>query len=193
VVIATGSRGAYDGFQGWTAEGLPGWESGNCITWEEVAISRSKSPPRSFPGHAVVVDDLGDVSGPLTAVLLAEAGCSSVTLATRWPMVGMETILDVYFEWIMPRVYRAGVRVMADHFVRNIAGREITLFNVHNESAELKLPADWIVMATGRRSVNELYPLLKKRNVSVETIGDATAPRYTYEAVYEGHRAARKL
>jgi hypothetical protein len=29
--------------------------------------------------------------------------------------------------------------------------------------------------------------------VSVEAIGDATAPRTTYEAVYEGHRQARKL
>lgn len=193
VVVATGSRGAYDGFQGWTTEGLPGWESGNCLTWEEVAIGRSMSPPRSFPGHAIVLDDLGDVAGPLTAVALAEAGCKSVTLATRWPMVAMETMLDVYFEWIMPRVYKAGVRVMADHFVRKIEGKEIVLYNVHNEAAEVNLPADWVVMATGRRSENSLYPLLKKRGVSVETIGDATAPRYTYEAVYEGHRAARKV
>jgi hypothetical protein len=29
--------------------------------------------------------------------------------------------------------------------------------------------------------------------VSVEMIGDAVAPRTTYEAVYEGHRQARKL
>ena len=193
VVVATGSKGAYDGFQGWTADGLPGWDTGNCITWEEVAIGRSESPPKSFPGHVVVIDDLGDVAGPLTAVALAEAGCKSVTLVTRWPMVGMETMLDVYFEWIMPRVYKAGVRIMADHFVRKIDGKEINLYNVHNETAETKLPADWIVMATGRRSENSLYPLLKERKVSVEMIGDATAPRYTYEAVYEGHRAARKL
>jgi 2,4-dienoyl-CoA reductase-like NADH-dependent reductase (Old Yellow Enzyme family)/thioredoxin reductase len=193
VVVATGSKGAVDGFQGWTADGLPGWESGNCLTWEEVVTSRAMTPPRSFPGHAIVLDDLGDVAGPLTAVALAESGCKSVTLATRWPMVGMETMLDVYFEWIMPRVYKAGVRIMADHFVRKIDGKNIVLFNVHNEKAEVTLPADWIVMATGRRSENALYPLLKARKISAEMIGDANAPRYTYEAVYEGHRAARKL
>ncbi len=193
IVIATGSRGAVDGFQGWTADGLPGWESGNCITWEEVVTMRAATPPRSFPGHAVVLDDLGDVAGPLTAVALAEAGAASVTLVTRWPMVGMETMLDVYFEWIMPRVYRAGVRILADHFVRKINGDSVTLYNVHHEAAELTLRADWLVMATGRRSENDLYALCKSRGWSVEMIGDALAPRYTYEAVYEGHRQARKL
>jgi hypothetical protein len=35
--------------------------------------------------------------------------------------------------------------------------------------------------------------LVKDHGISVETIGDATAPRHTYEAVYEGHRQARKV
>ena len=48
-------------------------------------------------------------------------------------------------------------------------------------------------MATGRRSENGLYHALRERGVSVEAIGDAVAPRGTYEAVYEGHRAARKV
>ena len=50
-----------------------------------------------------------------------------------------------------------------------------------------------IVMVTGRRSENGLYHLLRERGTSVEMIGDATAPRSTYEAVFEGHRQARKL
>ena len=48
-------------------------------------------------------------------------------------------------------------------------------------------------MATGRQSDNGLYHALRGRGVSVEMIGDAIAPRTTYEAVYEGHRQARKL
>src|SRR5204863_151618 len=56
-----------------------------------------------------------------------------------------------------------------------------------------KVEADWLVMATGRRSENGLYHALRERGVSVEMIGDAIAPRGTYEAVFEGHRAARKL
>ena len=48
-------------------------------------------------------------------------------------------------------------------------------------------------MATGRRSENALHGAIAARGISVETIGDATAPRTAYEAVYEGHRQARKL
>ena len=48
-------------------------------------------------------------------------------------------------------------------------------------------------MATGRQSENSLYHALREQGRSVEMIGDAIAPRGTYEAVYEGHRAARKL
>jgi hypothetical protein len=35
--------------------------------------------------------------------------------------------------------------------------------------------------------------LLLERGISTETIGDALAPRGTYEATFEGHRAARRL
>ena len=48
-------------------------------------------------------------------------------------------------------------------------------------------------MATARRSENAIYHLLKRRGLSVETIGCANAPRTVYEATFEGHRSARKL
>ena len=188
VVVATGSRVAVDGFQGWTGEALPGWETGNCVGWDDVATGRAK--PR---GTVMVLDDLCDVVAPLTAVAAREGGADAVTLVTRWPMIGMETILDVYLDWILPKLYRAGVEVCVDHFVRRIAGRAVTLYNVHHEEAERVLEADWIVMATGRRSENGLGKAVAARGLSVETIGDATAPRSAYEAVYEGHRQARKI
>ena len=48
-------------------------------------------------------------------------------------------------------------------------------------------------MDTGRQSENALYHGLRERGASVEMIGDAVAPRSTYDAVFEGHRAARAL
>ena len=69
----------------------------------------------------------------------------------------------------------------------------MTVFNVYNPQDTRVIDADWIVMATGRQSENALYGLLRERQMSVETIGDATAPRGTYEATFEGHRQARKL
>ncbi len=140
----------------------------------------------------LVIDDLQDAAAPLTAIKLAEEG-SSVRLVTRWPMFGMETIPEVYFIWIQSRLYESGVQMTTDHFVEQIDGNRVTLFNVYQPAAKLEVDADWVVMATGRRSENALYHALREQGASVEMIGDAIAPRGTYEAVYEGHRAARKL
>ena len=189
VVVATGASWARDGFQGWTAEALPGWESGNCVTWEEVAAGRVTPT-----GDVLVLDDVCDVIAPLTAVGIAAGGTfPTVKLVTRWPMIGLETILDVYLDWILPKLYEHEVELVCDRFVREIKADTVTLYNVHYPKDEVDVKADWIVMVTGRRSERGLFDLLVERGVSAETIGDATAPRGTYEAVYEGHRQARKL
>jgi 2,4-dienoyl-CoA reductase-like NADH-dependent reductase (Old Yellow Enzyme family) len=188
VVVATGASVCRDGFQGWTAGPIRGWETGNCLGWDEVATGSAR-----VSGDVIVLDDLCHVVAPLTAVALSENGASSVRLVTRWPMVGLETILDVYLDWILPKLYRAGVEMVVDHFIESIDGRRVSLVNVHHADGRRELEADAVVMVTGRRSENALYPLLRERGVSVEAIGDAVAPRGTYEAVYEGHRQARKL
>jgi len=189
VVVATGARICKDGFQGWTGEPLPGWETGNCVAWDDVATGSVKPS-----GEVLVLDDLCDVHAPLTAVMIAQNGTfPNVKLVTRWPMVGMETILDVYLDWILPKLYEHEIELVCDYFVREIKGDTVRLYNVHFQQDERDVKADWIVMATARRSETELLPLLEARGVSHETIGDATAPRGTYEAVYEGHRAARKV
>lgn len=187
VVVATGSRVRSDGFQGWTGEALPGWESGRCVGWDDVVTGRVEPS-----GRVVVIDDTSDLIAPLVASMIAERG-HEVTIVTRWPMLAIENLDDVYFEWLMPRVYEAGVNIVVDHFVDAIDGRSITVSNVHRHGSHMALQADWIIMSTARTSVNELHSAFESAGVSVETIGDATAPRSTYEAVYEGHRAARRL
>jgi 2,4-dienoyl-CoA reductase-like NADH-dependent reductase (Old Yellow Enzyme family) len=188
VVVATGASVARDGFQGWTAAPIPGFETGNCVGWDDVATGAARPT-----GDVIVLDDLCHVVAPLTAVALADNGASSVRLVTRWPMVGMETILDVYLDWILPKLYQAGVEMMCDRFIESIDGRQVSLVNVHYPNDRRELEADAVVMVTGRRSENALHPLVKERGLAVEMIGDAVAPRGTYEAVYEGHRQARKV
>ena len=143
-------------------------------------------------GSVLVVDDLQDANGPLTAVALADAGCT-VRLVTRWPMLGMETIPEVYYLWIAEQLHRSEVEVVTDHFVKRIDGASVELLNVYVPDRVRLVEADWIVMSTGRQSLNDLYHRLRERGQSVEMIGDAVAPRGTYEAVFEGHRQARKL
>ena len=187
VVVATGSTYRRDGWQGQTAQPLPGWESGNCVTWDEVVTGQA-----SPSGSVLVLDDLQDALAPLTAVKLAQDGCT-VRLATRWPMIGMETIPEVYYLWVRQQLYEAGVEIVPDVFVKEIRGAAVDLLNVYVPDRVTAVDADCIVMVTGRQSENGLYHALRERGVSCEAIGDAVAPRGTYEAVYEGHRQARKL
>jgi 2,4-dienoyl-CoA reductase-like NADH-dependent reductase (Old Yellow Enzyme family) len=187
VVVATGARYRRDGWQGQTAAPLPGWETARTAAWDEVATG-VVSPA----GSALVIDDLQDAVAPLTAVKLARDGVD-VQLVTRWPMIGMETIPEVYYLWVRQQLYAASVPIIADHFVKEISGRSVELLNVYVPEQTMVVEADWLVMATGRSSENAVYHALQARGVSVEAIGDAVAPRTTYEAVYEGHRQARKL
>lgn len=187
VVVATGASIATDGFQGWTAEPLPGAETGRLVGWDEVATGRVAPQ-----GDVLVVDDLCDVVAPLVAVKMANAG-ANVKVVTRWPMIAMDTILDVYLEWILPQVYRAGVGMVTDRFVKEIKGAETVVSNVHMPEMEETLASDWLVMVTARRSENRLASLIAERGIDVSTIGCAVAPRGTYEAVYEGHRQGRRI
>ena len=187
VVVATGARYRRDGFQGQTGKPLPGWETGNCVTWDEVALDKVK-----VSGEVLVVDELADVAAPLTAVKLAKLG-ARVRLLTKWPMIGWETAAEVYLHWILTYLYEAEVEMITNHAVKSINGAEVEIANIYQPSRTRPVSADAIVMATARSSENALYHLLRQRGVSVEAIGCAVAPRTVYEATLEGHRAARKI
>jgi thioredoxin reductase len=188
VVVATGARVCVDGFQGWTAAALPGWDTAYCVGWDEIVTGSALAR-----GEVLVVDDLSTAVAPLTAVKLRLDGVAVVRLVTRWPMVAMETMYDVYHDWIMPKVFDLGVEIIPHHFIKEIRGNDAIVYNVHSAHQERTLRADTIVMVTGRQSVNGLHDAVRARGVPVETIGDANAPRGTYEAVFEGHRAGRKV
>jgi 2,4-dienoyl-CoA reductase-like NADH-dependent reductase (Old Yellow Enzyme family)/pyruvate/2-oxoglutarate dehydrogenase complex dihydrolipoamide dehydrogenase (E3) component len=187
IVVASGARYRRDGFQGQTGKPLPGWETGHCVTWDEVALDRVK-----VSGDVLVVDEMSDVAAPLTAVKLAKLGLR-VKLLTKWPMIGWETAAEVYLHWILTYLYEADVEIITDHAVKKIDRTEVEIVNIYQPSRARPVTADTIVMATSRSSENAMYHLLRERGRSVEAIGCAVAPRTVYEATLEGHRAARKL
>ena len=187
VVVASGARYRRDGFQGQTGKAVPGWETGRCVTWDEIALDKVTAS-----GDVLVIDELADVAAPLTAVKLARLG-AKVRLLTKWPMVGMETAAEVYLHWVLTYLYEADVEMIGDHAVTRIAGNRVEITNIYAPTKSREIGADTIVMATARSSENAMYHLLRERGRSVEAIGCAVAPRTVYEATLEGHRAARKL
>jgi 2,4-dienoyl-CoA reductase-like NADH-dependent reductase (Old Yellow Enzyme family) len=189
IVVATGARYRRDGFQGQTGKPIAGWETGQCVSWDQIALDDARRP---MPGEALVIDEMADVAAPLTAVKLAKDGMK-VRLLTRWPMIAMETVPEVYFHWIMTYLQESNVELITSHVVRRIIGKQVEVANVYLPKNTRRVNADLIVMATARSSETEIYHLLKEQKVDVEAIGCALAPRTVYEATLEGHRAARKL
>jgi hypothetical protein len=187
VVVASGARYRRDGFQGQTGNPIPGWETGNCVTWDEIALDKVK-----VSGEILVIDEMADVAAPLTAVKLAKEG-ARVRLLTKWPMIGWETTAEVYLHWILTYLYEADVEMIADHAVKRIDRGRVEAVNIYQSSRVRWINANAVVMATSRSSENAIYHLLHGRGTSVEAIGCAVAPRTVYEATLEGHRAARKL
>jgi 2,4-dienoyl-CoA reductase-like NADH-dependent reductase (Old Yellow Enzyme family) len=188
VVVASGARYRRDGFQGQTGRPIPGWETGKCVSWDDVALDKVSLPP----GEVLIIDEMADVAAPLTAVKMAKQG-ARVSLLTRWPMIGMETVPEVYFHWIMTYLHEAKVEIITSHSVKRINGRMVEINNVYVPSRMHSVGAELVVMATARTSETEIYHILRQRGASVEAIGCAIAPRSVYEATLEGHRAARRL
>jgi len=188
VVVATGAAYRRDGFQGQTGKPISGWETGKCVSWDQIALDLVSS----IRGEVLVIDEMADVAAPLTAVKLAKGG-AKVRLLTRWPMIGMETVPEVYFHWIMTYLQEAGIELITSYTVRQIIKDQAEIANVYQPASTRRINADLIVMATARTSETEIYHLLRDRHVSVEAIGCVLAPRTVYEATLEGHRAARKL
>jgi NADPH-dependent 2,4-dienoyl-CoA reductase/sulfur reductase-like enzyme len=63
IVVATGAGYRRDGFQGHTGKPISGWETGRCVSWDDVALDRVSS----VPGEVLVIDEMADVAAPLTA------------------------------------------------------------------------------------------------------------------------------
>ena len=72
-------------------------------------------------------------------------------------MIGMETIPEVYYLWIAEQLHRTDVEVITDHFVKRSTEPRLTSINVYGPDRVRDVEADWIVMSTGRQSVNDLY------------------------------------
>ena len=67
-MVATGAVYRRDGFQGQTGKPISGWETGKCVSWDQIALDLVSS----IRGEVLVIDEMADVAAPLTAVKLAK-------------------------------------------------------------------------------------------------------------------------
>jgi pyruvate/2-oxoglutarate dehydrogenase complex dihydrolipoamide dehydrogenase (E3) component len=125
------------------------------------------------------------------AEFLADKG-KKVEVVTSMQHVANQLFLNLETPLLMTRLHSKGVTLTPYTVVSAIDGRSVTLTSVVGGS-ERKVEVDTIVSATGRRPMDELYFALKRKVPELHRVGDCVAPRYTDQAIHEGHSAGRAV
>jgi 2,4-dienoyl-CoA reductase-like NADH-dependent reductase (Old Yellow Enzyme family)/thioredoxin reductase len=116
----------------------------------------------------------------------------AVIFVTPMPLAGVDlepSNAALFYQ----RVRRNGaMRILANIDIKAIAGRAVTLVDVHSGDEQAMDDVDTVVLAIGRRSNDALYRALRGR-LPVFRIGDCAAPRFLQQAILEGDRIGREI
>jgi dimethylamine/trimethylamine dehydrogenase len=196
VIVATGATWRRDGRGRSTGSPVPGHDSGEVRTPDDVLddlVAGTWSVP---PGRVVVYDDDHYVMGGLLAELLATRG-NEVTLVTPAPLVSYWTTFTLEQDRIETRLRALGVRLLTRHALTGIDAQTCVAASVL-DGAEVPLPRESVVLVADRAPHTALHegllPALDDGRIdSLRLIGDADAPNLIAQAVFAGHVAAREF
>jgi len=191
VVIATGSTWSGDGTQ-------PGRDI------PIVGIDAALTPERVMRGErpsgrrVIVYDCDGYYVAPGIAELLALEGFD-VTLVTTHEVLSPMSEMSLERRMLTRHLREVGVTIRTGITVTGFAPGDITGIDQYGD--EIALAADDIVLVTHQVPANGLHRELTSDPASlaasgvkaVHLIGDAAAPRWISEAVFDGHRLAREI
>lgn len=142
---------------------------------------------QAVSGRVVVVG--GGMVGCETAEYLAEQGCqvSVVEMSDKIASeVGM-TVLPTMLEFFKNHA----IAQFTGHKVINIRANEVICENQDGQT--VKIPCDYVVMASGARSVKFDTALLADKGISVVEIGDCRQVANISHAIKTGYEAANAL
>ena len=182
VIVATGGKPL--------TPAIPGVEGKKVVTANEVlegklAISR---------GKVLIIG--GGMVGCEIADMLADTGYNQTTGSV--PVTIVEMLADIGLDVIpqtrmllLPRLREKGVEVITSATVREFLEDGVIIIKDGQE--ETIRGMDFIILACGTESVDELSAKLKDKVPEVYVIGDAKAPRKALEAIAEAAEIAREI
>lgn len=139
----------------------------------------------------LVIDEEYGHQGPTTALHLRQIG-HEVDLITSQETVGNFLGATTRPPLLM-RLFSAGVQMFHHLKASRLENGHCVAVNEWTSELYRVGPYDGFVYAYGGARVDDLSAALKARGVSVDTIGDAFAPRSLQHAILEGHQYARML
>ncbi|MCK4793302.1 MAG: FAD-dependent oxidoreductase [Desulfobacteraceae bacterium] len=182
VIVATGGKPL--------TPAIPGVEGKKVVTANEVlegklAISR---------GKVLIIG--GGMAGCEIADMLADTGYNQTTGSV--PVTIVEMLADIGLDVIpqtrmllLPRLREKGVEVITSATVREFLEDGVIIIKDGQE--ETIRGMDFIILACGTESVDELSAKIKDKVPEVYVIGDAKAPRKALEAIAEAAEIAREI
>lgn len=176
VIIATGGDAVHPH--------IPGAEQPHVCTVTEILDGTVK-----LEGKRVAVIGSG-MTGLETADLLAEQG-NQVQIIEMADTVAPGTYHQ-HIEDILPRLKTLGAEVLTGWKLVSIGKDDITLEPAHG-GAQIKKPADQVVMSVGVRSNNALYEEIRDQFERVYLTGDAEHIGRIAQATHGAYDLARKI
>jgi dimethylamine/trimethylamine dehydrogenase len=197
VVMATGSRWAGDGLNGWTRDVIPGADASlpHCLTPEQVMVQGLRPPGE----HVLVYDCEGYFMGASLAEKLVRDG-QRVTLVTPYPTVGPYMAFTTEAIYMHKLLRHLGVELVTEQVLGRIEAGAVT-GGTPSHPARSVWDADSVVLVTQRVSSDAIYRDLRSAPDRLERegitglyrIGDCIEPRLIAECIFDGHRLAREI
>lgn len=193
VLLATGAKWRRDGIGRIHYKPLPGWQSEQVFTPDDILAERLPTGP------VVIFDDDHYYMGSAIAEKLALAGVA-VTLVTPAALVAIWTENTMEQHRIQARLMQLGVTLKTQTIVDEIQPGLVSLSCAVTGQAQT-LACESVVLVTSREAEEGLYDTLMAQAatfasagiVSVSRAGDCEAPSTIAAATYAGHRYARTL
>jgi 2,4-dienoyl-CoA reductase (NADPH2) len=188
VIVATGSRYHAGGDSAFAHGPIPGSDRDLVFTPEQILEGGARPH-----GRVLILDEQRDHAGPAIAELLASAGSSVELVSSGSTVLGEWTYRAQMHFQLIPILRQLGIRMTAEHYIREIGERKVTLFHVLTNEEEVR-DVDAVVLLTSRVSQGRsLERELKGKVPRVYSVGDAAAPRSFLDATYDGQRFARLI
>ena len=187
VVVATGATWMRNGYTGMSHMEVAGWQHDNIVTADEVVSGKAQ-----VGKNVVVWDGRSDMVAHGVAEILADRGCNVVLVAPTPVLGGIDLIKDMTWFHFMPRLLNKGVEVSCQTFMVMIVEKTVTVLNIHT-MATREIPADTVVLITGKTPNDELYNELEGKVSEIYKVGDDRNPHQMGEAKRDGHFVGRLL
>jgi hypothetical protein len=156
------------------------------------ATSAVATDPAALGSRVLIFDDTGSYWPLGLAQLLAQAS-AAVTLVTPHLHQGDELVATLELGNVMPILMQSGVRVLAQHFLDEIADSTVTISDIWTGRQQRLENISSIVLCGLRVPDDDLYWQLHGSKAQIQRLGDALAPRSSAAVIYEGEEFARSL